>query len=334
MNKKKILLLGGSGFIGCNLRRYLQKFKFDVYNIDRMSTISTPDKYLGFKISNKTIIADIAKINLDKYIKKIKPNFIVNLAAQSHVDTSISQPKEVIQNNINIILNILECLRKPVFSKIKFINISTDEVYGSMYNGTANEKTQINPSSPYSSSKSSVDLIINSYNITYNLKSSILRLSNNYGPYQHPEKFIPTVIFHIKKNKKIPLYGNGKNIREWIYVEDSCEAILKFIKNFKPGMVYNIGSSIRIENMNLLIKILRLFYNKNLEKYFKKVKDRPGHDYRYSINSKKFIKNFFWKPKFSLKRGLFITVKWYMDNIRWYQYFNKKNKLSRKGLIK
>ena len=334
MNKKKILLLGGSGFIGCNLRNFLQNKYFDVYNIDKMSEISTPDKLLGYQVSNKTFVADITKINLKKYLKKIKPSFIINLAANSHVDTSITKPKKVIQNNINIILNILECLRDSNLSNIKFINISTDEVYGSIPKKSANETTSLNPSSPYSSSKSCVDLIINSYNITYGLNSSILRLSNNYGPYQHPEKFIPASIFHIKNNKKIPLYGNGKNIREWIYVEDSCSAILKFVKNFKPKKIYNVGSSIRIQNKSLLINIIKLFYDKNFYNFFQKVKDRPGHDERYSLNSRKFIKEYLWKSNFSIKKGLATTVKWYLNNKKWYDYFNKKKNLSRKGLIK
>lgn len=330
---KKILILGGSGFIGCNLRRFLEK-KYVVFNIDKISNVSTPDKLLDFKVKNPTIIKDINKTNLTKILLKIKPNLIVNLAADSHVDTSITLPKEIIQNNINIILNILENLKKPNLSHTKFINISTDEVYGSISSGSSSEKDSLNPSSPYSSSKSSVDLIINSYNKTYNLNSSILRLSNNYGPYQNPEKFIPNTIFHLKNNMKVPLYGNGENIREWIYVEDSCKAILRFIKNFKCRKIYNVGSSDRIKNIKVLTTIINFFVNKNFSKYFNKVEDRPGHDIRYSINSKKFRKDFYWKPKICFSNGLAMTINWYAQNHKWYEYFNKKKNLKRKGLIK
>jgi len=332
-NNKKILILGGSGFIGCNLRKFLEK-KFCVFNIDKLSDVSTPDKLLGFEIKKPTIIGDINKINLTKIFEKVKPDFIINLAADSHVDTSITRPKDIIQNNISIILNILECLRKPNFSKIKFINISTDEVYGSMSNGSASEKKLLNPSSPYSSSKSSTDMIINSYNKTYNLNTSILRLSNNYGPYQNPEKFIPTTIFHLKNKIKVPLYGKGKNIREWIYVEDTCNAILKFIKSFKPKKIYNIGSSDRMKNIEVLIAIIKLFGNKNFSRHFNKVKDRPGHDMRYSLNSKKFKKDFNWEPEIHFNDGLNKTLKWYLQNFKWFNHFNKKKKFKRKGVIK
>ena len=215
-SKKKILILGGSGFIGCNLRKFFSNKNIDTFNIDLISKISTPDKYLDFAVTNKTLKKNLAIFNLTNYINLISPNYIINLAANSHVDRSIDTPKKIIKNNLNIVKNILEALRNTK-KKINFIHISTDEVFGSIKKKSTNEKDYLNPSSPYSSSKAAADLIIESYIKTYKLPCSILRLSNNYGPFQNPEKFIPNSIFHLIINKKIPIYGNGKHIREWTY---------------------------------------------------------------------------------------------------------------------
>ena len=331
-SKKKVLILGGSGFIGCNLRKFFSKKKIDTFNIDLISKISTPDKYLDFTVTNKTLKKNLVIFNLTNYINLISPNYIINLAANSHVDRSIDSPKQIIKNNLNTVINILEALRNTK-KKINFIHISTDEVFGSIKKKYSNEKDYLNPSSPYSSSKAAADLIIESYIKTYKLPCSILRLSNNYGPFQNPEKFIPNSIFHLNKNKKIPIYGNGKHIREWTYVEDTCEAIYKFINNFKPFKTYNIGSSINMNNKSIAMLIIKKM-KKKFKSSYKFVFDRPGHDFRYSLNSKKFRNDYKWKPRFNIKDGLNKTLKWYSINNKWNDYFLKKITFKRLGKIK
>ncbi len=331
-SKKKILILGGSGFIGCNLRKFFSNKNIDTFNIDLISKISTPDKYLDFAITNKTLKKNLAIFNLTNYINLISPNYIINLAANSHVDRSIDTPKKIIKNNLNIVINILEALRNTK-KKINFIHISTDEVFGSIKKKSTNEKDYLNPSSPYSSSKAAADLIIESYIKTYKLPCSILRLSNNYGPFQNPEKFIPNSIFHLIMNKKIPIYGNGKHIREWTYVEDTCEAIYKFIINFKPFKTYNIGSSINMNNKSIAMLIIKKM-KKKFKSSYKFVFDRPGHDFRYSLNSKKFRNDYKWRPRFNMKDGLNKTLKWYSINNKWNNYFLKKITFKRLGKIK
>ncbi len=230
---KKILITGGSGFIGTNFINLLSKKKHIILNIDKISKISTPEKFKIIKNKSKYFFL---KDNLDdpeklyKIILKFKPHLIVNFAAESHVDRSINNPVYFIKNNINSSTNLFFSYSKFFKKKkIKLFHISTDEVYGSIRKGKFTEADAYDPSSPYSASKGSVDLIATSFNKTYKTDIKILNLTNNYGPYQFPEKFIPTLILHFLKNKPAPIYGKGKNVREWMHVNDCCNAILKTI---------------------------------------------------------------------------------------------------------
>ena len=257
-------------------------------------------------------------------IKKHKPNVIVNFAAETHVDNSINSPNSFINTNIIGTYNLLESSNKILnFKKNKFlfIQISTDEVYGDLEKSKRKftEDSNLKPSSPYSSSKASSDLLSLSYYRTYKLPVIVTRCTNNYGPYQHPEKLIPKVIQNLINNKKIPVYNKGNEIRDWIYVEDHINAIISLIFNGKVGQIYNIGSNNTQSNINLVKKIINIYNIENkknikFKKIIKFVKDRPGHDYKYAINNKKITNEIKWKPikKFSI--GLRDTIKWYIKN--------------------
>ena len=338
---KKILVTGGSGFIGTNLINFLLSKKFMVQNIDKFSDVSTPEKFkinIGGKNYNNNKIDLINYNKVSKIINNFNPDFVINLAAESHVDRSIETPINFIKNNINSSLNLFEINRKLIKkSKMKFIHVSTDEVYGSNNHKSSLEKDQYKPRSPYSSSKASTDHIAMSYYHTYNLPLSIVNFCNNYGPYQFIEKFIPNTINNILLNKKIPIYGNGKNIREWIFVDDCCEAIFKILNNFNSGKKYNIGSGIRTSNIDIVKNIIEIFnenkkYKITFDNAVRFVKDRPGHDFRYAINSNLFRKEMKWKPKISLKEGLRRTIEWYINNHKWLKYSRKKYDGKRQGL--
>ena len=333
--KTNILVTGGSGFIGTNLINYLSR-NFIITNIDKLSKISTAEKFK--KLNKKNYF--FYKFNL-KNKKKLfnllkKKNFhtIVHLASESHVDRSIDSPYNFIKENILSSLSFYETiyklLKKKNIKSPNIIHVSTDEVFGSLKKDSALENNPFHPSSPYAASKASAEHIANSFAQTFGLKISIIRLCNNYGPYQFTEKYIPTCILKIINNKLIPVYGNGKNIREWMYVEDSCRAIELIIKNFQSGEIFNIGSEKRVENIKI-IQILNKICNKvNNINY---VKDRPAHDFRYSINSQKFRKKFNWKPKYDLEHGLKSTLKWYFSNKKWLKETFKKYKGQRIGKI-
>ena len=284
---KKILITGGSGFIGTNFINYLSKSNFKIVNIDKISNVSTPEKFK--KILNKKNYSFI-KYNLNdskkifNILKKEKPDLIVNFAAESHVDRSISDPLYFIKNNIDLSMNLfLAYVKYQKLKKAKFFQISTDEVYGSISKGLSKETDRYEPSSPYSASKGCVDLVATSFNKTYNTQIKVINLSNNYGPYQYPEKFIPTLIFHFLKGKPAPIYGKGKNIREWIHVDDSCKAIYKTIISKKKFDKINIGSNKRTTNLEIVERIFKIMKKKNLtnldkKNYIKFVKDRQVHD--------------------------------------------------------
>ena len=330
---KKILVTGGSGFIGTNLINFLNKKRFILTNLDKQSIVSTPEKF-----KNKNNKYKFHKINI-KNIKKIRPillgnyDIIIHLAAESHVDRSIDDPKSFFQENINSTLEfyneITELVKKGKINKPNIIHISTDEVYGSIKNGRSKENSKIFSSSPYSASKASSENIAQFYMETYSLNICILRITNNFGPFQFPEKFIPKIILRSFDKKKIPIYGNGKNIREWIYVEDTCKAIYLIIKNFKNKEIFNIGSNERLQN-NKVSKIIidQLKYSK---KNLIFVKDRPGHDLRYALDSEYFRKKFKWKNKYSFNTGIKKAILWYKNNKTWLKEIKKKYKDKRLG---
>jgi len=273
-------------------------------------------------------------------LNRYKPNGIFNLAAETHVDRSIDSPINFVKSNILGVYNLLEALKKyskKNKKKIKLVHVSTDEVYGDIEIGKKSKETShYNPSSPYSATKASADLLIKSFVRTYNLPIVISNCCNNYGPNQFPEKLIPKLIYNIINNKPLPIYGKGKNSREWIYVIDHCEALLKIFFNGKIGESYNVGSNENINNVNLTKKLLKIAKNKSL-KIGKKVKiifvkDRPGHDFRYALNSNKILKKLRWKTKISLHEGLSQTLDWYINNKSFFNSVPKKLHIDRLGL--
>ncbi len=334
---KTFFITGGSGFIGMNMVNFLNK-KGKIIVVDKVNPISSHTMRLKNVRFYKVDINDEKKIfNL---LKKYNPNYLINFAAETHVDRSIDNPKIFIKNNINGLLSLLINVKKYnrlKKIKIKFVQISTDEVYGDVKSGKfSSEKDNLIPSSPYSATKASADLIINSFIRTYKLHAIILRLCNNYGPYQNPEKLIPRIILKIINNKNIPIYGKGNNKREWIFVNDTCKLIYKSLSKCKIGEIYNIGSK-NIKSNNQLVKILLKIFKDDLK--FKKnkskieyVKDRPGHDYRYSLNTNKIEKLIKFK-KINLEEGLLKTCGWYLNNNKWLKKLNNKYE-KRVGIIK
>ena len=256
---KKIVVTGGLGFIGSNLIELLLKKNFFIINIDKATYSSNYYNVKEFKNSRKYkfIKLDISDIKLQDIFLKYKPIGIFNLAAETHVDRSIDNPNSFIQSNIVGVYNLLESFKNfSKISKSKLIHISTDEVYGDILTGRSNETYPYKPSSPYAASKAASDHLVNSYVRTYNLPAIVTNCSNNYGPKQHPEKLIPKLIYNILNNKPLPIYGNGKNSREWIYVKDHCEALLKVFFKGKIGEFYNIGSSINLNNLEITKQLL------------------------------------------------------------------------------
>ena len=337
---KKIIVTGGSGFIGSNLVNYLVKKNYFVINIDKLTYSSnTYPKHNLSKKNFKFFKIDInKKSKLKKIIKKYKPECIFNLAAETHVDRSIDSPFQFIHSNILGVYNLLEAIRENNKNnkKIKLVHISTDEVYGDIISNRSNEKFPYNPSSPYSASKASADHLIKSYIRTYKLPAMISNCCNNYGPYQFPEKLIPKMISNILNNKPLPIYAKGQNSREWIHVEDHCEALYKIFKKGKIGESYNVGSNINLKNIKLVKTILKIFKKKKFiigkKVKINYVKDRPGHDFRYALNSIKIRKQIGWKSKITLIKGLHMTIDWYLNNKNFINSISKKLYVKRLGL--
>ena len=339
---KKIIVTGGSGFIGSNLIEYLIKKKYFVINIDKLSYAA--NSYNLIDIDKKKYRFINVNINNRKKILKIlnkfQPSAIFNLAAETHVDRSIDDPKDFINSNILGVYNLLETIKtyiKRKKKKLKLIHVSTDEVYGDVLSGRSDENFAYKPSSPYSATKASADHLIKAYIRTYNIPAIITNCSNNYGPRQFPEKLIPKIIYNILNNIPIPIYGKGKNSREWIYVTDHCDALFQIFKRGKIGENYNIGSGLNLKNIDIAKKLINVAKNNKIKLgenvKLKLVKDRPGHDFRYALNSKKIYRKIRWKPRTSINVGLLKTFNWYNDNKK---YFSKiKKKIDRRlGLIR
>ncbi len=340
---KKVVVTGGSGFIGSNLIQLLLKKKFFVINLDKSSYSANPYNVKNFK-KNKNYLFFKLDINnkqkIFKILKKYKPIGIFNLAAETHVDRSIDDAENFIKSNVLGVYNLLEAIRKlenRIKNKLRFLQISTDEVYGDIpENKKANENYNYNPSSPYSASKAGADQLVRSYGRTYGIKTLIANPCNNYGPNQFPEKFIPKMIYNILNNKSLPLYGKGKNIREWIYVKDNCEALVRIFLKGKTGNNYNIGTGIKLTNIKIVKKLLTIS-KKNKIKIGKKTKinfvmDRPGHDVRYALNSSKIRKEIKWKHKTNVNNGLSKTIEWYSKNLNFFKKIAKKNITKRLGI--
>ena len=336
---QKFLVTGGLGFIGSNLIDLLLKKKFYIINIDKITyssnfyntkkfTKNKNYKFIRCDLNNRKKILQI--------LKKFKPKGIFNLAAETHVDRSIDAPKDFIKSNILGVFNLLEAFK--IYSKnnhnVRLIHVSTDEVYGDVLKGRSKEDDQYKPSSPYAASKASSDHLVQSYIKTYKTPAIITNCSNNYGPKQHPEKLIPKLIYNILNNRTLPIYGKGKNSREWIYVSDHCDALLKVFKKGKIGNFYNIGSNLNLNNITIVKKLLsigakKIKLGKNVKIKF--VKDRPGHDLRYAINSNKLRKELKWNPKTKINNGLEKTFDWYINNSEYFSKLNKKDITSRLG---
>ena len=336
---KKVLVTGGLGFIGSNLIKLLISKKYFVINLDKISYASNFYNVKEFSKSRKYkfIKADLNnRSKILNILKKYRPSIIFNLAAETHVDRSIDAPYNFIKSNILGVFNLLESFRKYYLSNktSKLIHISTDEVYGDVLNGRSKENDTYKPSSPYAASKASSDHLVSSYVRTFNIPAIITNCSNNYGPRQHPEKLIPKLIYNILNNKDLPIYGKGLNSREWIFVDDHCEALIQVSKKGKIGNFYNIGSNLNLNNLKLtkcLIQIAKskLKIGENVKIKF--VKDRPGHDLRYALNSAKIMKNLKWKPRVSIMKGLEKTFDWYLKNPNYYSKLKKTDITRRLG---
>lgn len=314
--KTKVLITGGAGFIGSHFVKYiLKKYKnYFVINLDKLTYAGNLENLSDIKNHPRYefIKGDICNEKLVKRIIK-ECDIIVNFAAQSHVDRSINDPSDFLNTNIMGTFVLLESARKCGIKR--FLQISTDEVYGSILKGSFTEESPLEPSSPYSASKTSADLLARSYYSTYGLPVVITRSSNNFGPNQYPEKIIPLFITNILENKKIPVYGDGLNVRNWLYVVDNCMGIDIAVHKGKLGEVYNIGSDIEKTNLELTYFILREM--KKDRTFIEFVKDRLGHDRRYSLNYNK-IKKLGFSPKYSFETAFKNTIKWYINNKSWW----------------
>ena len=337
--KKKLIVTGGLGFIGSNFIKYLLKKKFFIVNVDKISYSSNfynlknivdnkNYKFLKCDINNKKKLINI--------FHKYKPVAVFNLAAETHVDRSIDSAKPFIKSNINGVYNLLEAFKEycKKNKKTKLIHISTDEVFGDISKGRTSENYPYKPSSPYAASKASSDFLIYSYMRTFNIPAIITNCSNNYGPNQHPEKLIPKLIYNILNNQPLPIYGNGKNSREWIFVEDHCEDLLKILNKGKVGQFYNIGSNKNYSNLEITRKLLKIaskHISLGKKVKIKYVKDRPGHDTRYALNSKKIFKQLSWKSSIKINEGLKNTFLWYKNNYMFFKSIKKKHITTRLG---
>ncbi len=337
---KNIIVTGGLGFIGSNLIDLLINKKYLVINLDKVSYSSNFYNLKEYKnhTKYKFIKCDLNSKKILSILMKYKPICIFNLAAETHVDRSIDGPKNFINSNVLGTFNLLEAFK--VFSSkynSKLIHISTDEVYGDVLRGRSDENFSYKPSSPYAASKAASDHLVYSYIRTYKIPAIISNCSNNYGPKQHPEKLIPKLIYNIINNKKLPIYGRGKNSREWLHVKDHCMALFKVFEKGKIGEFYNIGSNKNLNNIQItkaLLKIAKNFIRIGNNVKIKYITDRPGHDQRYALNSNKIKKKLNWKPKIKFDNGLKETFLWYLNNKKYYSSLTKKDIVKRLGLKK
>ena len=318
----KLLVTGGLGFIGSNfiLNTLQGHEEFKITNVDAEFHGSNHANLILLQNSKNYQFVK-GNINDHDLMNRLvsESDVVINFAAESHVDRSIENAKPFIDSNIIGVFNILEIIRK---NKKKLLHVSTDEVFGSLESGSADENFRLNPSSPYAASKAAAELLINSYIVTYGCDILVTRCTNNYGPMQFPEKLIPKVIILAAQNKKIPVYGNGKNIRDWIFVSDHCDAIIQVLLKGKSGKSYNVSTYNEVDNLTIINEILEIM-NKSTDQ-IEFIEDRPGHDFRYSLDSSKIRKELNWLPKTEFHDGLKKTVNWYLENKEWWAKINEK----------
>ncbi len=316
---RKVLVTGGAGFIGSNFVQMVLSEHPDCFivNLDKLTYAGNLENLAGFENhpNHKFIKGDICDGALiEKIIGQYRVDTIINFAAESHVDRSITEPKVFIETNVTGTLTLLEVARDKKLER--FIQVSTDEVYGSLGpEGKFTEQTPLSPNSPYSASKAAADHLVKAFGHTWTVKCNITRCSNNYGPYQFPEKLIPLMINNALNDKELPVYGDGLYVRDWLYVYDHCTAIWKVLTEAPPGEIYNIGGCNEKTNLEVIDLILeRLGKPKSLIKH---VTDRPGHDRRYAIDAGKIIKDLNWQPSVSFEEGINKTIDWYLQSQKW-----------------
>lgn len=321
----RLLITGGAGFIGSNFIKYMQtKYKdYQIVNLDKLTYAGNPDnlKSVEFNKNYRFVQGDICN---EKIVGEIASQIdvIINFAAETHVDRSIMSPGSFIKTDVYGTYVLIESAKN--FNHKKFIQISTDEVYGSTESGSFAENDSFKPNSPYSASKASSDLLVQSYIKTYNFPAIIVRPSNNFGPYQYPEKIIPLFITNALDSQSLPMYGDGLYVRDWLYVIDNCEAIDLLLHKGRTGEAYNVGGGNEIANLELTKSILKTL-NKP-ESLIKYVKDRPGHDRRYSMNCDKIKNEVGWTSRYNFKESLEETIKWYINNRAWWRKIKTKQK--------
>jgi len=352
---KNIIITGGAGFIGSELIRYLlSSSQHKIINIDKLTYSGNLESLVSIKDNKNYFFEQIDICNeqeIERVFKENKPDLVIHLAAESHVDRSIDGPMEFIRTNIIGTYNLLEqskkyweLLKEPFKERFRFLHVSTDEVYGDLENkdGYFLESSSYSPSSPYSASKASSDHLVRAWHRTYKLPILITNCSNNYGPYQFPEKLIPHIILNALKGNNLPVYGDGKQVRDWLYVNDHVRALMTVANSGQVGETYNIGGDNEVENIEVIIKICDILDTLIPEKLnglnsfselITHVEDRPGHDKRYAIDSTK-IKNILgWKPLENFNSGLQKTVEWYLNNLPWSENIqNGSYKLERLGV--
>jgi len=310
------VVTGGSGFIGSNfIRMILQKGSYAVVNVDKLSYGSNPEnlKEMESRKDYSFIKGDICDLELARKVST-KVEAIINFAAETHVDRSISNPEAFLRTNTLGVFTLLEACR---LNHCRLVQVSTDEVYGSAQHGRAFKETdRLETSSPYSASKAAADMLVQAYHKTYGLDAVITRCTNNFGPYQFPEKLIPKAIIRAHRNLKIPVYGSGHQTRDWIHVEDHCHAIELVMKKGRAGEIYNIAGGNQVQNLQAAEAILKILDKPT--SLIEHVEDRPGHDFRYQLDSTKLQDELGWKPERSFDEGLRETVKWYLDHESWW----------------
>jgi dTDP-glucose 4,6-dehydratase len=351
---KIIIVTGGSGFIGSNFIRFMlnEGYAEKIINLDKLTYAGNPKNLSDFQQDERYVFVqgDICNQDLVKELFLIhRPNVIVNFAAESHVDRSIDGPGDFIKTNISGTFTLLQeslryfqTLENENQKLFRFHHVSTDEVFGSLNdNGFFTEETPYDPSSPYSASKAASDHLVRAWQRTFGLPIIISNCSNNYGPYQFPEKLIPLMILNCLAEESLPVYGTGENVRDWLYVDDHCEAIHTIIENGKIGETYNVGGNNEIMNIdivkticNILDEIKPSTHLKSYMELITFVTDRPGHDFRYAIDSSKLKNELNWQPKETFESGIKKTINWYLENQSWWQDIqNKTYQQERLGVL-